>query len=369
MLGRVIVAAAGSGKTEEIIKEALAQPITKRVLITTYTIDNLGEIRQRIIEKAGTVPPNIVLLGWFAFLLKHGIKPFQYPKFKANYVHGLHFDRRPGYPKKSDVYQYYADPKGAVYRDFASELALLLDDASNGEVFERIGSIFDHIFIDEVQDMSARDFEFIERLLASRSDVTMVGDPRQGTFSTTNARANKKLTKSKVGDWFAQLAKKRLAKVEPLAHSYRCNQMICDYGDLIYEGRGFSLTESRQAETTAHDGIFIVHPDDVEAYTATHPVKALRYWAKTPTGDLPAKNFGEVKGLTFNRVLIFPTAGIGDFVKARKEMAADTQAKFYVAVTRARHSVAIVLDSPGASGIERWTPPTSADIALVSEQK
>lgn len=357
MSGRVIVAAAGSGKTEEIINSALAQPIHNRVLITTYTIDHLDEIRQRIIGKICIVPPNIVLLGRFSFVLKHGVKPFQVPTFRANYIEGLHFEKRPGRPRKSDVYHYYADPKGAVYRDFASELALLLDDASKGEVFERIESLFDHIYIDEVQDMSARDFEFIEGLVSGKTHVTMVGDPRQGTFSTTNARANKRLTKSRVGDWFAQLAAKRLATVEPLAHSYRCNQMICDYGDSIYAGRGFSPTTSRQTKTTTHDGIFIVHPDDVETYASTHSVKALRYWAKTKTAGLPAKNFGEVKGLTFNRVLIFPTAGIGDFVKTRKEMAPDTQAKFYVAVTRARHSVAIVLDSPGTSGIGRWSPP------------
>lgn len=356
MSGRVIVAAAGSGKTEEIVKEALAKPATERVLITTYTIDNLSEIRQRIIEKVGTVPPNITLLGWFSFILKHGIKPFQHPTFKANYIQGLHFERRPGYPKKVDVYQYYVDPRGAVYRDFASELALLLDETSNGEVFERIIAIFDHIFIDEVQDMSARDFEFIEKLLDDGARVTMVGDPRQGTFSTTNARANKKLTKSNVGVWFEQLERKELARIEALAHSYRCNQKICAYGDFIYEGRGFSPTESRQAMVTDHDGIFIVHPDDVALYAATHDVRALRYWAKTPTLGLPAKNFGEVKGLTFNRVLIFPTSGIGDFVKSQKSMAPDTRAKFYVGVTRARHSVGIVLDSPGSSGIPRWTP-------------
>lgn len=354
MSGRIIVAAAGSGKTEEIVREALAKPVAERVLITTYTIDNLSEIRQRIIDKAGSIPPNITLLGWFSFLIKHGIKPFQHPTFTINYVQGLHFDRRLGYPRKVDVYRYYLDPRGAVYRDYASELALLLDDASNGEVFERISSIFDHIFIDEVQDMAARDFEFIECILAQGTSVMMVGDPRQGTFSTANTRTNRGLSKSNVGNWFEQLAKKKLASIEPLAHSHRCNQAICDYGDFIYEGRGFAPTQSRQSTVTGHDGIYVVHPDDVAEYAATFPVKVLRYSINTPTDGMPAKNFGEVKGLTFDRVLIFPTPGIADFVKSGKILAPGTQAKFYVGVTRARYSVGIVVSTPGASNLRQW---------------
>ncbi|GAA1344301.1 UvrD-helicase domain-containing protein [Arthrobacter roseus] len=357
MSGRIIVAAAGSGKTEAIVTAALAKPISERVIITTYTTDNLSEIRQRIISKAGAVPPNITLLGWFSFLIKHGIKPFQFPTFKTNFIDGLHFARREGFPRKTDVHKYYVNPRGAVYRDFAAELALLLDTRSQGDVFRRIASIFEHILIDEVQDMSARDFEFIEGLLTSGAAITMVGDPRQGTFSTTNARANKKLTKSNVGEWFELLEKKQFATVKPYAHSYRCNQTICDYGDFIYEGRGFAPTESRQAEVTEHDGVYIVHPNDAVEYAKSFSTMALRYWVKTPTGSIPAKNFGEVKGLTFKRVLIFPTTGIGDFVRSQKELKADTQAKFYVAVTRAQHSVGIVLDSPGASGLPMWKRP------------
>lgn len=356
MSSRVVVAAAGSGKTEEIVNAALGKPSTERILITTYTVDNLSEIRQRIIKKAGLVPPNIALLGWFSFVLKHGIKPFQNPTFRANYIQGLHFAPRPGRPFKSDVHKYYVDSRGAVYLDFASELALLLDDKSTGDVFDRIGSIFEHIFIDEVQDMSARDFEFIERLLTQGTPVVMVGDPRQGTFSTTNARANKKLTRSNVGAWFDQLETKKLVVIETLAHSHRCNQAICDYGDSIYDGHGFSPTASRQSAVTEHDGVFAVHPDDVTAYRSIFTVQALRYSVKTETADLPAKNFGEVKGRTFDRVLIFPTPGISEYVRTKKSLAPMTRAKLYVAVTRARHSVAIVLDSSGSGGPPTWKP-------------
>lgn len=56
-------------------------------------------------------------------------------------------------------------------------------------------------------------------------------------------------------------------------------------------------------------------------------------------------NFGEVKGMTFDRVLIFPHKkgrqwlASGDYTYVR-----DSAAKMYVGITRARHSVAFVFD-------------------------
>jgi hypothetical protein len=54
--------------------------------------------------------------------------------------------------------------------------------------------------------------------------------------------------------------------------------------------------------------------------------------------------------------LIAPTAAITDFVRngAGLEAAASS---FYVAVTRAQQSVAIVLDDPGTSRLPYWIPP------------
>ena len=49
--------------------------------------------------------------------------------------------------------------------------------------------------------------------------------------------------------------------------------------------------------------------------------------------------------MTYDRVLIYPTKGILAWVLDKNnEMKQQTRAKFYVAVTRARYSVAIVVD-------------------------
>ena len=70
---------------------------------------------------------------------------------------------------------------------------------------------------------------------------------------------------------------------------------------------------------------------------------------KTTCDNYPAMNFGESKGLTFDRVLIFPHGGgkkwlyTGELVHVEK-----SAAKMYVGATRARYSVAFVLEGTAA---------------------
>ena len=68
-------------------------------------------------------------------------------------------------------------------------------------------------------------------------------------------------------------------------------------------------------------------------------------------------NYGESKGLGFDRVLIYPTQKILDFILKNKSLDGTSRAKFYVAITRARHSVGIVhnfQDSDSIENIEKW---------------
>ena len=56
-------------------------------------------------------------------------------------------------------------------------------------------------------------------------------------------------------------------------------------------------------------------------------------------------NFGQSKGLEFKRVLIYPTKPFIEWIKdSNSELAPTSRSKFYVAITRARHSVGIVCD-------------------------
>jgi len=70
-------------------------------------------------------------------------------------------------------------------------------------------------------------------------------------------------------------------------------------------------------------------------------------------------NFGESKGLSFDRVLIYPTKDMAEWVKDNNsELKSEARAKLYVGVTRARRSAAIIVDydhDDVLEGIEKYS--------------
>ena len=76
MNNKLIIAAAGSGKTTYIINESLKIQ-DEKVLITTFTEANEAEIKKKFIKQCGYIPTNITIQTWFALLLQHGVKPYQ----------------------------------------------------------------------------------------------------------------------------------------------------------------------------------------------------------------------------------------------------------------------------------------------------
>jgi DNA helicase-2/ATP-dependent DNA helicase PcrA len=65
-------------------------------------------------------------------------------------------------------------------------------------------------------------------------------------------------------------------------------------------------------------------------------------------------NFGDSKGIGRERVLILPTSAIEAFMQDGKTLTESQAARFYVAVTRAEQSVAIVMPGAGRSALEVW---------------
>src|SRR5438309_2166834 len=73
---KIVIAAAGSGKTTYLVEEAV-KIRAERVLITTYTESNEAEIRRKFFELVGHIPANVVIMTWFSLLITHGVMPFQ----------------------------------------------------------------------------------------------------------------------------------------------------------------------------------------------------------------------------------------------------------------------------------------------------
>lgn len=338
----IVLAAAGSAKTQMILDRVLANP-GRSALITTYTTENLAQITRRL-EKAseGVVPSHVTVMTWFSLLVNHAIRPYQRSVFdQSNFINAFNFlGKRSQYTRKDESARYFLDGNRDVYRDGAADLACEVDVRSGGLVCQRLAAMFDDIYIDELQDLAGYDLNFLELLLGSDATVVAVGDSRQQTFVTNDSRKNKAFKGDGLVEWVK--ARADLCKLEFRNECYRSNQQICDFADSMFPSH--PKTVSRNETVTGHDGIFMITRAEVPTYYAHHHPVVLRYRRDFDTLGLPAKNFGVAKGSTYDRTLIFCTRPMLKCLSEGDATKLTSKEKFYVAVTRARFSVAFVID-------------------------
>jgi DNA helicase-2/ATP-dependent DNA helicase PcrA len=340
-LNKVVIASAGSGKSTGITRQALADS-SKRAVLITYTNNNAEQIGRHFYAAVGHIPKHVHVSSWFAFLLRHLVRPYQ-RALVNKHVDRLNFNQGESalYSKQSDILRHYFDSSGAIYRDKVSKFVCEVNKQTSGKPIERLEKIFDSLYIDEVQDIAGFDLELVELFLKSSITITLVGDIRQATFTTHNARKNRQYGKDKIIDRFLLWEAESLCEIKYQNVSHRCVQAICDFADRLYPSH--PKTQSLNTAVTDHDGIFAVRKKDIPAYMVRYSPQTLRYDRRTV--DVPGKpmNYGVSKGLTFERTLIFPTTKIAKFLLTGNPAHAGTLPKFYVAITRARQSTAFVI--------------------------
>ena len=354
-----VVASAGSGKTTYLVDEALKNK-DEKVLITTYTEANEYEIRQKFVQRNGLVPKNVTIQTWFSILLQHGVRPYQ-GYFLQNEIKGMILVQGQSAQgsKESDL-KHYFNKEFKIYSDKLSKFVIKCNTKSEGKVVSRLARIFEKVFIDEVQDLAGYDLDLIKLLCSSDLELVLVGDPRQGTFSTNNSRKNQKYRRSEILNYFSE---NKIAGLEIrddlLTENHRCIQKICNLANSLFPD--FPQATSGNNSQVENSGLFLVKANDVEKYISQHPVMLLRDSKRTTvSANAPVMNFGASKGLSFDRVLIYPTGPIIKWLKDRgSELAESSRAKLYVAITRARFSVAFVIDikdSESIDGFSKFSP-------------
>lgn len=342
----VKMSAAGSGKTYDICKDALEKAKSgNRVLITTYTNRGAESVRKEIrLQNDGVLHPLAVVKTWFTFMMSDLIKPYQrYLTGEIGGVKAFDYSRTHGfinYGKTGEKKKYITDGKN-VRANEGSSLVCLLNHLSGGKVISRLEENYHTIFFDEIQDMAGYDIEIIRLLIKSSIGVVCCGDNKQATFSTHNTKKNKKMTGRNIWEFFKELEKSKLVDVERNLSSRRFNGQICCFANSLFP-IGEPIT-TIMTEDTGHDGVFLIDLDDVHDYKAAYSPQVLRYDKKTDAYGYFVVNFGACKGETFERVMIIPNGPIKNFII--KGTALASPEKYYVAVTRAKYSIAIVLES------------------------
>ena len=311
---------------------------------------------------------------FFSFLLQHGVRPFQGGIFEkeitglilVNSQSGLKYISK-GIPvyfsEEKEFEHHYFSKETKIYSDKISKFVFRCNEISKGLVIDRLSRIYLHIFIDEVQDLAGYDLELLKLLFKANTNTLLVGDPRQGTYSTNSSSKNKKFKKAAIVNFFKDDSLGIEIDTTSLTTNYRCNNSICELSNKLFPD--MPATTSGNNETTNHDGVFLVRESEVNEYLSSYPVTQLRENVKTEVNQqYRVMNFGESKGLSFDRVLIYPTKPILTwFSNNDSELAPTSRSKLYVALTRARFSVGIICnysDETEIDGIQKWNKEANA---------
>lgn len=353
MMHHFIHACAGSGKTQHIVDHCSRGSAHVRRLIITLTIAGQNEIEQRLQKVAGLSVPIPEVCGWYAFLVNHIVRPYLPLVFPDQRVMGFKFDSGGAreslrFKRKTNPRRYFSET-GMVYKDNLEELSAQLMHRANGLVENRLRRIYDEIIIDEAQDISRSGLDVIEFLLHQNPvQCLLVGDSRQSLLDSSLAsRKNKRADRQNLVEWYRRFEQESRLTIEEKTETYRFNQSIANFSDAIFpESLGFSATSSQMQECSAHDGVFLVAKEDVGLYKAEFSPKVLRASKASwkDHAELEPINFGVSKGRTFDRVMILATESIRDFCLKGKSLPDKSACAFYVAVTRARYSVAIAVN-------------------------
>ncbi|MFK4751166.1 UvrD-helicase domain-containing protein [Oceanobacter antarcticus] len=358
MTNELIIASAGSGKTTKLVEKALEKANAgESVLITTFTEACEQEIREKLIEESyGYIPTLITIQTWFSFLIQHGVRPYQDCVTDKDITglilvsgkSGLRYETEDGkkvyWGEAKNPCEFYFSQSGKIYSDKLAKFVVRCNKESGGKVINRISQCFDNIFIDEVQDLAGYDLDLLKLLFDCDTSILLVGDPRQATYSTNNAQKNAKYKRASIVNFFSDDTIKIDTDNTSLTVNHRCSGQICDYSNSIYPALPKATTGNNAV--TGHDGVFIVEKSKVELYLNEFTPVQLRHSVKTKVNiNYPVYTFGKSKGLTFDRVLIYPTDPIIQWLENSEKKLADTsRAGLYVAMTRAKYSVCFVLD-------------------------
>lgn len=355
-MNRLILAVAGGRKTQGIVERCIEAPSGRRILTLTYTLANQNELRSRLASRA-PLGAEVQVRGWFSFLLTHWIRPYLPRQFADRRLAGLNFDGDPGIYATGEPR--FLDADGRAYKLHVAQLAYMTASASDGAVLDRLHRIYDEICIDEVQDLNGYDLEILRMLLDSPIRLEMVGDVRQALLLTNpRERKNSQYKAIQIKRWLDEAATAGLLEVTHATTTWRSNQTIADFADSIFDDAWrFGKTESMNADVTGHDGVFLVRPEHVDAYVTQFRPLCLRHSRNSARSlDLPFMNFGIAKGRTAEHVLIAPTGAMTNFLRSGTQLADLAACSLYVAVTRARTSVAFVVDTVDGIDLPEWTP-------------
>jgi len=321
---------AGSGKTSFIVS---ALSSVRRTLILTYTDNNVKNLKQKIYNKFGYMPENIVLLSYFTFLYSFCFKPFLWSDYRCS---GINWEFPPEWTskmKRTDR-RFYIDGTKKLYHNRIAKL--LETEGVLPFIIKRLEKYYDCVFIDEIQDFGGHDFNFLKTLAAAKVDSLFVGDFYQHTFDTSrdgNINTNLHESYEKYKDRFCDMG--LTVDENTLVSSYRCSPTLCDFVSDSLEIR----MRSHRTDSTIID--LIDKKIDAERILICEKTVKL-FYQKHSAYHCYSRNWGESKGDDHydDVCVVLNETTLKKYHKNKlQELPSQTRNKLYVACTRTRNNL------------------------------
>ncbi|PML49517.1 DNA helicase UvrD [Vibrio tasmaniensis] len=327
---RVVLAVAGSGKTQHIIDKL---DLNSRALIVTYTVNNTSNLKKRILKKFGVMPKGIRVYTYFSFLMSFCVRPIVGNDIK---IKGVSYSEAPRFAKRHS-HEHYVNNGHRLYHNRIAKMMMDCDGVS--DISERIEKYFDFFCVDEIQDFAANDFNLLCELSKMNLEMLFVGDFYQHTFDTSrDGPIQKNLHK----DYDKYLSKLECAgytiDLDTLSHSHRCSPTVCRF---VSDKIGIRIGSHRTDEV---DIELIREGADIERLLTDDSIVKL-FFKESNKYVGWTDNWGNTKGLDdFSDICIVlnPTS-LTAFTKGQlSDLAPSTLNKLYVACTRAKGNVYFV---------------------------
>jgi DNA helicase-2/ATP-dependent DNA helicase PcrA len=330
---RVVLAVAGSGKTQHIIDKL---DINSRALIVTYTINNTANLKKRILKKFGVIPKGVRVYTYFSFLMSFCVRPIVGNDLK---IKGISYSEPPKYAKRKAL-EHYLNKGHQLYHNRIAKMMMDFDGVS--DISERIEKYFDFFCVDEVQDFAANDFNLLCELSKTNIEILLVGDFFQHTFDTSRD-GNIQNNLHNDSDKYLEKLKKSGYTVDlnTLSHSYRCSPTVCRF---VSEKIGILIDSHREDEVN----IEIVNDVEQVKVLLTDDSIVKLFFKESYKYIGWTDNWGNTKGLDdFNDICIilnktsfkaFSDGGL-------RKLAPSTSNKLYVACTRAKGDIYFIDES------------------------
>lgn len=348
---KIMLAAAGSGKTYYIANEL--DP-NKKNLIITFTNQNVNNLREEIIKKYGTLPRHTNVMTFSSFIYRWILKPVE-PILKIGNKIGIFttgveickepepqtINRKPNpkYFSKDDLRHYLYFDKYYVSR--MSALFVSQPSSTKKIILDRLAKFCDNIYFDELQDFMDNDFKILQTIIHFKGIKALaVGDFYQHSVSKSSFNSSRpfKIKNSYITkEEYKRLFKKYVQIDETtLIKSRRVPNTICK---LLNEKLDIQIESIRPNK--GHYELIETNSKIIEILEDKTIIK-LFYKDSKNFSCKPNINWGYSKGSTYQKICIILTQKFEAFLEEHfsAQNLTPTQINtLYVAITRATDDV------------------------------